>query len=156
MQNPSSDRPVFSHPLARFVNQRAIAQLLGIQPQAIRQINCWRYVIHVVGKDFCRFVSYGDLPPIIQGDVLTSGDFLVWRKRLLIRRQRHAPSFWLDFYLAEIAMVTSMDILMQWQGLIDQISYLLDIEARQLLLEAMQVKQEELHPVSVLQGMGNR
>lgn len=156
MQNPSSERPVFSHPLARFVNKRAIALLLGIKPHEIRQINCWRYVIHVVGNNFCRFVSYGDLPPIIQANTLTSGDFLVWRKRLLIKRQRHAPSFWVDFYLAEIAMVTSMDNLMEWQGLVNQISYLLDTEAREVLLEAIQVKQVELDPVSVLQGMGNR
>lgn len=153
MQNPSSDQPVFSHPLARFANKRAIAQLLGIKPQEIRQINCWRYVIHVVGNNFCRFVSYGDLPPTVEYAPLASGDFLIWRKRLLIRHQRHVPDFWVDFYLTEIAMITSIESLMQWQSLINEISYLLDIDARQVLLQAMQVKQVELNPVSVLQAM---
>lgn len=153
MQNSSSHQSVFSHPLARFVNKKAIAQLLGIKPDQIRQISCWRYVIHVVGNTFCRFVSYGDLPPTVGSGPLTSRDFLAWRKRLLVKRQRYAPDFWTDFYLTEIAMVTSIDSLMQWKGLISDIGHLLDIDVRQVLSQAFQMKQVELNPVSVLQVM---
>jgi hypothetical protein len=38
------------HPLARFVTKEAIALLLNLKPHEIYRIDCWRYVIHVVGK----------------------------------------------------------------------------------------------------------
>lgn len=69
------------HPLARFVTVEAIALLLHLKPQEIYRIDCWRHVIHVVGKGISIFVSYADMPPILGVEPPTAADINCWRKR---------------------------------------------------------------------------
>jgi hypothetical protein len=71
----------YIHPLARFVTKEAIALCLNLRSEQIYKIDCWRYVIHVVGKGVSAFVSYADLPPIIGVEAPTNKDFWRWRKR---------------------------------------------------------------------------
>jgi hypothetical protein len=53
------------NPLSRFVTKEAVAKVLKVKPEQIREIRCWAYVIHVVGVGLSRFVSYADMPPIL-------------------------------------------------------------------------------------------
>ncbi len=69
------------HPLARFVTKEGIALLLKLKPEEIYRIDCWRYVIHIVGKGVSTFISYADLPPILGVEPPTNQDFVRWRKR---------------------------------------------------------------------------
>ena len=85
------------HPLARFVTKEAIALLLNLKPHEIYRIDCWRYVIHVVGKGVSTFVSYADLPPILGVESPNSEDFICWRKRWKKNKYK-APKFWAEFY----------------------------------------------------------
>ncbi len=85
------------HPLARFVTVEAIAMHLKMNPEDIRRIDCWRYVIHVVGKGVSTFVSYGDMPPIVGIEPPSQKDIVCWRKRWK-KNKFKAPSFWVVFY----------------------------------------------------------
>jgi len=73
------------HPLARFVTREAIALLLNLKSEQIYRIDCWRYVIHVVGKGVSTFVSYADIPPILGVEPPNPEDFVCWRKRYIYR-----------------------------------------------------------------------
>ena len=64
------------HPQARFVTTEAIALLLNLKTEDIYRIDCWQYVIHVVGKGVSKFVSYADLPPIVGVEPPTNQDFV--------------------------------------------------------------------------------
>jgi hypothetical protein len=50
-----------SNPLARFVTKEAVAKVLNVAPEKIREIRLWPYVIHVVGEGISRFLT---LPPL--------------------------------------------------------------------------------------------
>ncbi|MEG4166959.1 MULTISPECIES: hypothetical protein [unclassified Microcoleus] len=85
------------NPLARFVTKEAVAKVLKVKPEQIRDIRCWAYVIQVVGVGISRFVSYGDMPPILGVEPPTLQDCIRWRKRWRSSQHR-APIFWVDFY----------------------------------------------------------
>ncbi len=69
------------HPLARFVTPEAIALHLNIEVARIKEIRLWPNVILVVAQGLTRFVSYADMPPIIEVKAPQTQDFSRWRKR---------------------------------------------------------------------------
>ncbi|HEY9709309.1 MAG TPA: hypothetical protein V6D48_13985, partial [Oculatellaceae cyanobacterium] len=95
------------HHLARFVTKEAIALLLNLKPQKIYRIDCWRHVIHVVGKGVSTFVSYADLPPILGVEPPSPKDILCWRKRWK-KNKNKAPKFWVNFYAKKFQTVPTL------------------------------------------------
>lgn len=112
----------FLNPLARFVTKEAIAQLLKVKLEKIREIRCWRYVIHVVGVGISRFVSYGDIPPILGVEAPTSEDCMRWRKRWR-KTQQQAPAFWVDFYEGKFRECDRLEELFNWGKLVGKIKH---------------------------------
>jgi hypothetical protein len=114
----------YIHPLARFVTKEAIALCLNLQPKQIYKIDCWRYVIHVVGKGVSTFVSYADLPPIPAVEPPTNKDFWRWRKRFA-KQNKQAPQFWQEFYQQKLQQAASQTELDNWQQIIGAIEQIL-------------------------------
>ncbi len=102
-----------NHPQARFVTSDAIALLLNLKTEDIYRIDCWRYVIHVVGKGVSTFVSYADLPPIVGVEPPTNQDFVRWRKRWQ-KNKKQAPAFWVDFYKEKFKQAETITQLDNW------------------------------------------
>lgn len=110
--------------LARFVTVEAVALILQTHPENIYQVNCWRYVIHVVGKGISRFVSYADLPPIVAVEPPSRLDMSYWRKRW--RKQGgKAPRFWLQFYQQQLQNSTDIAEIEAWYQLIRSLNFAL-------------------------------
>ncbi len=109
----------FPHPLARFVTLEAIAHLLQVPCEHIREIRCWTNVILVVGRGFCQFVSYADLPPVVGVEPPQTRDFLRWRKRWRKNRYK-APEFWKEFYAQKLRQTASAEELSHWGQLLSQ------------------------------------
>ncbi|AFZ29066.1 hypothetical protein Glo7428_0465 [Gloeocapsa sp. PCC 7428] len=124
------------HPLARFVTKEAIALLLNRKPDEIYRIDCWRHVIHVVGKGISRFVSYADLPPVLGVEPPTHADECRWRKRCAVQKQKHVPKFWVDFYVQKFMQVADINNLVAWGELIGKIKQIFSLEALQTLRNA--------------------
>lgn len=118
-----------NHPLARFVTKEAIALCLNLQPEQIYKIDCWRYVIHVVGKGVSKFVSYADLPPILGVELPTNKDFFRWRKRFA-KHNKQAPHFWQKFYQQKLQQAASQTELESWQQILQVIKQFLPSEVR--------------------------
>lgn len=116
----SSTQPESQHYQARFVTKEAIALLLNLKKEEIYRIDCWRYVIHVVGKGISTFVSYADLPPILGVEPPTSKDFSYWRRRWQ-HNQHQAPNFWVEFYAQKFRTVPTLLEMYTWGQLVDQI-----------------------------------
>jgi len=112
------------HPLARFVTKEAIALLLNLKPHEIYRIDCWRYVIHVVGKGVSTFVSYADLPPILGVESPNSADFICWRKRWKKNKYK-APKFWAEFYKQKFKFALSLEDMYNWGELVGLIKFAL-------------------------------
>lgn len=112
------------HPLSRFVTTKAIALLLNLETKDIYRIDCWRYVIHVVGKGISTFVSYADLPPILGVESPTERDFVQWRKRWR-KNDQQVPKFWLDFYKQKFKQAVSVAQLYAWGKIVGLIKSLL-------------------------------
>ena len=55
----SESKPV--NPLARFVTKEAVALILKLKAQQIKEIRCWPHVILVLGEGVNRLVSYTEL-----------------------------------------------------------------------------------------------
>ncbi|MEG3867044.1 hypothetical protein [Microcoleus sp. Z1_B2] len=108
------------NPLARFVTKEAVAKVLKVKPEQIRDIRCWAYVIHVVGVGISRFVSYGDMPPILGVEPPTLQDCIRWRKRWRSSQHR-APIFWVDFYEGKFRQSRSVEELYNWGKLVGKI-----------------------------------
>jgi hypothetical protein len=121
-----------AHPLARFVTVEAIALLLNLKPHEIYRIDCWRYVIHVVGKGLSTFVSYADLPPILGVEPPKPEDINCWRKRWRKNKYK-APSFWVEFYTQKFKLAPSVAQMYRWGELINLIKFALAETALQLL-----------------------
>lgn len=85
------------HPLARFVTKEAIALILNVPVEKIREVRCWARVILVVGQGLSRFVSYADLPPVVGVEEPTTQDFAAWRKRWQKLKINQAPDIWATF-----------------------------------------------------------
>jgi hypothetical protein len=124
-EQPES-RPV--HHLARFVTREAIALLLNRKPQEIYRIDCWRHVIHVVGKGVSTFVSYADLPPILGVEPPSPKDFISWRKRWK-KNKNKAPKFWTQFYAQKFRTVPSLREMYSWGELVGVIRFALSESA---------------------------
>lgn len=128
------------HPLSRFVTAEAIALLLNLETEDIYRIDCWRYVIHVVGKGVSTFVSYADLPPILGVESPTERDFVRWRKRWRKNNQQ-APKFWLDFYKQKFKQAVSVGELYAWGTIVGVIkSALSPVNLQQLRIMYIEVK----------------
>ncbi|GAB1537879.1 hypothetical protein NUACC21_05340 [Scytonema sp. NUACC21] len=54
-----------THTLAKFVTVEAVALRLNIEATRIKEIRLWNHVILVVAQGLSRFVSYADIPPIL-------------------------------------------------------------------------------------------
>lgn len=112
------------HHLARFVTREAIALLLKLKPHEIYRIDCWRHVIHVVGKGVSTFVSYADLPPILGVEPPNPKDFLCWRKRWKNNKNK-APKFWAQFYSKKFQTVPTLPEMYSWGELVSVIKFAL-------------------------------
>ncbi len=128
------------HRLARFVTKEAIALLLNLKPHEIYRIDCWRYVIHVVGKGVSTFVSYADLPPILGVEPPTTKDFLSWRKRWKKNKYK-APKFWIEFYAQKFRTVPTLREMYNWGELVGVIKSVLS-EATVELLRGVYVQEK--------------
>ncbi len=110
------------NPLARFVTKEAVAKVLKVKPEQIREIRCWAYIIHVVGVGLSRFVSYADMPPILGVEPPTLQDCIRWRKRWR-KTQQQAPAFWVDFYEGKFRQSRSVEELYNWGKLVGRIKH---------------------------------
>jgi hypothetical protein len=122
------------HHLARFVTVEAIALHLKLKPQEIYRINCWRYVIHVVGKGISTFVSYADLPPILGVEAPQPQDINCWRKRWRHNKYK-APQFWAEFYRQKFQLALTLPEMHNWGQLVGAIKFALPETSIQLLRE---------------------
>lgn len=120
------------HPLARFVTPKAIALLLEVAIEDIKEIRCWQHVILVVGRNFSRFVSYADLPPILSLEPPKARDFVIWHKRWHKNKTYCAPSFWQHFYAQKFRQAASISELYAWGQLIGLIKFGFTPEALQI------------------------
>jgi hypothetical protein len=127
------------HPLARFVTVEAIALHLNLKPQEIYRIDCWRHVIHVVGKGISRFVSYADMPPILGVEPPTTGDINCWRKRWK-KNKYQAPKFWEEFFKIKFKLALSLPEIYKWGELIATIKFALSESTVQSLRSAYTVE----------------
>lgn len=127
----TESKPV--HPLARFVTKEAIALLIKVSADKIKDIRCWPNVILVVAEGLSRFVSYADLPPILGVSPPTHQDFVYWRKRWKKLKTKHAPDFWLRFYANRFGQSQSVAELYQWGQLVGLIKLALSEKAVQAL-----------------------
>lgn len=121
-----------NHPLARFVTKDAIAFLLNLKTEDIYKIDCWRYVIHVVGRGVSTFVSYADLPPILGVEPPTNQDFIRWRKRWQ-KNKKQAPLFWVDFYKQKFREASTKAQLYNWGKIVGVIKFGLTLTSLQEL-----------------------
>jgi hypothetical protein len=94
------------------------------QAHEIYRIDCWRYVIHVVGKGVSTFVSYADLPPILDVEPPSPKDFLTWRKRWK-KNKTKAPNFWTQFYAQKFRTVLTLREMYNWGELVSAIKSVL-------------------------------
>ena len=109
-------------PFNRPITKEAIALCLNLQPEQIYKIDCWRYVIHVVGKGVSTFVSYADLPPILGVEPPTNQDFIRWRKRWQ-KNKKQAPPFWVDFYKQRFKQAETIAQLYHWGKIVAVIKF---------------------------------
>ena len=106
------------HPLARFVTKEAIALILNVPVEKIREIRCWARVILVVGQNLSRFVSYADLPPVVGVEEPISSDFAYWRKRWKKLKIKQAPDIWATFYANRFGQARDIAELFSWGQLL--------------------------------------
>jgi hypothetical protein len=113
---------VITNPQSRFVTKEAVAMCLKRAPEDIYKVNCWRYVVHVVGKKTSTFVSYADLPPIVGVALPNHRDVRAWRKRW--KKYDHiAPLFWHNFYADKLRQVGTMQELQAWEEVLSYVGF---------------------------------
>jgi hypothetical protein len=118
-----------TNPQSRFVTKAAVAMHLKRSIDEIYKVNCWRYVVHVVGKKTSTFVSYADLPPIIGVALPNHRDVRAWRKRW--KKYDHtAPLFWHNFYAEKLRQVTTMEELQAWEEVLSYVGFGLPAASR--------------------------
>lgn len=121
------------NPLSRFVTVEAVALLLNIDAAKIKEIRLWRYMILVVADGMSRFVSYAEIPPILQVAPPTAKDFLAWRKRWGKLKTNHVPDFWCKFYAQKFGQSNVLEELKRWGQLIATIKFALSQKVIQAL-----------------------
>lgn len=136
--------PTSAHPLSRFVTREALALHLGVKPDNIYKISCWRYVIHVVAKGKSRFVSYADMPPIVGVAPPEEADFVKWQKRIKARKQNYVPLFWAKFYVKKIKEARSIQTLLNWENLVKKLRSLISLEGVKKIDQALAEKKSRL------------
>jgi hypothetical protein len=127
-ETPQENEENSTHPLARFVTEEAIALLLNIPASEINEIRCWRHMILVVAEHMVRFVSYADLPPILEVEPPTNEEFTTWRKRWKRSDTKQAPDFWKDFYAEKFRLAGSRERLYCWGRLVGRIKFAISNE----------------------------
>ncbi|KJH73386.1 hypothetical protein [Aliterella atlantica] len=130
----------YVHPLARFVSEEAIALILKVPVEKIREIRCWARVILVVGQGLSRFVSYADLPPVVGVEAPTRQDFTYWSKRWRKLKIKHAPDFWATFYANRFGQCRDIAELFNWGQLLGTIKLLL---SEQIIIALRSIYVEE-------------
>jgi hypothetical protein len=110
------------NPQSRFVTKEAVAMHLKRSIDEIYKINCWRYVVHVVGKKMSTFVSYADLPPIVGVALPNHRDVRAWRKRWK-KYDQIAPLFWHNFYIEKLRQVRTMEELQAWEEVLSYVNF---------------------------------
>ena len=129
---PHDGNPYNSHPQRIFASYKAIALLLNIKVEDIRDVRFNRCVMHVIAKGISTFVSYADMPPIINATQPTHRDRRIWWKRwknnLLM-----APKFWQEFYTAKMSEAKDQDELIAWYLLILKVGFALTKAAKTVL-----------------------
>jgi hypothetical protein len=113
---------IVTNPQSRFATKAAVAMHLKRSTSEIYQVNCWRYVVHVVGKKTSTFVSYADLPPIIGVALPNHRDVRAWRKRWQ-KYDQIAPLFWHNFYTEKLRQVSTMQELQAWEEVLSYINF---------------------------------
>ncbi|NEP46221.1 MAG: hypothetical protein F6K35_46305 [Okeania sp. SIO2H7] len=144
MKQACIDKPTIKNPLSRFVTEEAIAHYLHLKTEEIYKIDCWAYIVHVVGKRTSIFVSYADLPPILGVSSPTKKDFNKWRKRLRTRKTNYAPSFWEAFYCEELEKSQSLGKIVSWENLISQLKHLISQESLQQIERVLAAEKARL------------
>ncbi len=139
----------YINPLGRFVTAEAIALLLKVDIAQIKDIRCWARVILVVGKEFSKFVSYADLPPILSAETPNNADFLRWRKRWR-ENSNHAPQFWLEFYKQKFKQAINISQLYNWGQIIGAIKFGLSPVTLQQLRCFYSVAKAKLENISLM------
>lgn len=117
------------HPLARFVTKEAIALILNVPVEKIKEVRCWARVILVVGQGLSRFVSYADLPPVVGVEPPTTQDFANWRKRWQKLKINQALDSWTTFYANKFGQCRDIAELISWGQLLGIIKKLLSEQA---------------------------
>ena len=121
------------HPLSRFVTVEAMALLLKIDVAKIKEIRLWRYMILVVADGMSRFVSYAEVPPILEVAPVTAKDVITWRKRWRKLKTNHVPDFWCQFYGRKFGQSNDLEELKRWGQLIATIKFALSQKVIQAL-----------------------
>ncbi|WP_051469930.1 hypothetical protein [Fischerella sp. PCC 9605] len=141
-----------AHPLARFVTPEAIALLLKIKIEQIKDIRLWPNVILVVAKGLTRFVSYADLPPIVEAEPPQKQDFARWRKRWKKNETKQAPEFWGEFYKHKFWQAACVNQLQTWGELVNAIKFTLCPKVLEFLRSeylAVKHKQAKTHLICI-------
>ncbi len=139
--------------LKRWLRRRfAYALLLNLDLEDIYRIDCWRYVIHVVGKGVSTFVSYADLPPILGIEPPTAQDFARWRKRWQ-KNNKQAPNFWVEFYQQKFRQALCVAELYNWGQVVGTIKVALSPTALQELRSVYLEIKHSLFPFSVINSV---
>ncbi len=125
MITTSSPQSNLIHPLARFVTIESVALILKVPGEKIREIRCWARVILVVGQGLSKFVSYADLPPVVEATPPTIKDFNYWRKRRLKLKVKQAPETWGQFYALKLGECLDTEELASWGKLLGVIKTVL-------------------------------
>ncbi|WP_353933009.1 hypothetical protein WJM97_10675 [Okeanomitos corallinicola TIOX110] len=128
----------YVNPLFRFVTPEAVALLLKIPVEQIKKIRCWPHVILVISEHLVRFVSYADLPPILDAEPPTDKDTLTWRKRWRKLKTYKAPTFWQDFYTQKYKQATNKGTLLGWQEIVNKIKFAFSNKSIQALNSVFQ------------------
>ena len=128
------DNPEISHIQKCFVSHEAIALLLKIKVEDIREVRPKRWSMHVIAKGISTFVSYADMPPIIKVRPLTHKDRLIWWKRWK-KYENMAPKFWQEFYAAKMSEAKDQDELITWYVLILKVGFALTRAAKTVLTD---------------------
>ncbi|MBZ8182819.1 hypothetical protein, partial [Oscillatoria salina] len=115
-----------------FSNAEGGEQSINLKPEQIYRVQCWRYVIHVVGKGISTFVGYADLPPILGVEKPDLKDIRIWRKRWR-KNCYQAPSFWVKFYQQKFREAKSLTEMYRWGEIVAIIKFALAETALKLL-----------------------
>ena len=88
------------------------------------------------------------MPPIIGVEAPRKADFAKWRKRIKTRKQKYVPKFWVQFYIKKIENSNSIQILLNWQSLVNQCKPLISLEGVKKIDQAVAERKLRLEKLS--------